>query len=102
MHRYCGIATVLSIIQAATTNRGAVDYSRPPLDTTTFAFGVMNSLVTMLFAYGGHNIALEVRGCWVQSGGHVTTLDVQMHVCVQPIHEELCCCVFTLKHTHHV
>ena len=56
---YCGIATVVSGLHKPTPE---VSYQaglgETPVD---FTFGVFNAITTMLFAYGGHNIALEIQ-----------------------------------------
>ena len=56
---YCGIATVVSGLHKPGPE---VNY-QPGVDTPRMVhtFGVFNAITTMLFAYGGHNIALEIQ-----------------------------------------
>lgn len=52
----------LSIVQVAKEGTAHVSYAPPPnTSTADFTFGILNSLSTILFAYGGHNIALEIQ-----------------------------------------
>ena len=56
---YCGIATVLSAM-----HKPGPEVSYTPgqgLSNMAYIMAVFNAVTTMLFAYGGHNIALEIQ-----------------------------------------
>lgn len=60
---YCTIAVAMSGVSINSHGTGTVNYnpalvSRTPLEK---AMGIFNAMTTILFAYGGHNIALEVQ-----------------------------------------
>lgn len=72
LRSYCGIATVLSIVQLASEGTANVDYTVPPpsvTSTTAAVFATFSAISTVMFSYGGHNIALEV--CGLMSIAHV-------------------------------
>lgn len=58
---YCTIAVAMSATinpAPGTVNYDPASVPRSPIDRT---MGIFNALTSILFAYGGHNVALEVR-----------------------------------------
>ena len=57
---YCSIAVVMCFM--VRPDMSVVSYDPTAgRSTTEIVFGVFNALSTVLFAYGGHNIALEIQ-----------------------------------------
>ncbi|CAN6335905.1 unnamed protein product [Urochloa humidicola] len=57
---YSMIAFFASAVKA-TSNSGAVDYGLRSSTATGKAFGVLNALGAVAFAYAGHNVVLEIQ-----------------------------------------
>jgi len=57
---YCLIAMVMSatVIRPGTVSYDPVKVNRSTLDTI---MGIFNAMTTIFFAYGGHNVALEIQ-----------------------------------------
>jgi amino acid permease len=58
---YCSIATILAAMHRPGPETPTNYTPGHGLSATEHTFGVFNAITTMLFAYGGHNIALEVQ-----------------------------------------
>eukprot|EP00199_Chlamydomonas_sp_CCMP681_P000481 CAMPEP_0119104486 /NCGR_PEP_ID=MMETSP1180-20130426/2674_1 /TAXON_ID=3052 ORGANISM="Chlamydomonas cf sp, Strain CCMP681" /NCGR_SAMPLE_ID=MMETSP1180 /ASSEMBLY_ACC=CAM_ASM_000741 /LENGTH=490 /DNA_ID=CAMNT_0007089259 /DNA_START=49 /DNA_END=1521 /DNA_ORIENTATION=- len=71
--------SVIAIVLAATfpTDRAVVRYTTPEGSEVSKLFGVFNALTTIAFAYGGHNIALEIQGT-LPAGPYESTIPRMM------------------------
>jgi hypothetical protein len=69
---YCLIATVASatVKPAPDVNYSPANIVETPVER---AMGVFNALTTVLFAYGGHNVALEIQATIPVGGKHAST-----------------------------
>ncbi|KAK9815636.1 hypothetical protein WJX72_007252 [[Myrmecia] bisecta] len=54
-------STIAFVASAASGRSSTADYSLRPGTTADQVFGIMNSLGTIMFAYGGHAVLLEIQ-----------------------------------------
>jgi len=66
---YCLIAVVMS---GTVIRPGSVNYdpASVPRSTISNVMGIFNAMTTVFFAYGGHNVALEIQATIPVGGKH--------------------------------
>jgi hypothetical protein len=69
---YCAIAVVMcaTVRPGLNVNYNPAAVPRTPLER---AMGIFNALTTVLFAYGGHNVALEIQATIPVGGKHAAS-----------------------------
>eukprot|EP00879_Flechtneria_rotunda_P025399 GHRR01026990.1.p1 GENE.GHRR01026990.1~~GHRR01026990.1.p1 ORF type:complete len:290 (-),score=71.50 GHRR01026990.1:290-1159(-) len=67
---YCIIAVVMSAISHGSAQAIVYDPAAVPRAPIERVMGIFNALTTILFAYGGHNVALEMQATIPMGGRH--------------------------------